>query len=375
MYIIQQKWFKTGLASIEYNVKPATSKHQNNTAEELSGRLRNMMHACSAKVPFLRVYGREPVFFRSNTTNISCCKVPKTGSSFWGAVIMAIESTNTSRNVFNINRNTIHGHNEVTIHKVVKSDTKILIGRDPYTRLFSAFIDKYFLLGNLGRSLRDAVGAGPYRKDGNICGYNVTFSQFLEDITHQVFKGFQINEHLIPVSDLCDVCGMKYDMLIRQETLNRDTQHLLRKVDLTAFKRTAIQVAVSPRGIKQTIHSLIASYLTDYATYRKDCPSRVLHMEKVWATLQIQGYVNTGVSYPKQLFENIREYKADNITSIVLHAIESRPMTNEEKIKQRATFVRRAYEVVEDETIRKVQTVFMKDFILLNYDLTPPHKR
>ncbi|OWF49760.1 Carbohydrate sulfotransferase 14 [Mizuhopecten yessoensis] len=288
---------------------------------------------------------------------------------------MAIESINTSRNVFNINRNTIHGHNEVTIQNVFKSDTKVMVGRDPYTRLFSAFIDKYFLLGNLGRSLRDAVGAGPYRKDGNICGYNVTFSQFLENITQRALTGAQMNEHLTPVSDLCDVCGMKYDMLIRQETLNRDTQHLLRKVNLTESTQTAIQEAISPKGIKQTIHSLIASYLTDYATYRKDCPSRVLHMEKVWATLQIQGYVNTGVPYPKQLFENIREYKSDNITSIVLHAIESRPMTKEEKIKQRATFVRRAYEVVEDETIRKVQTVFMKDFILLNYDLTPPHKR
>ncbi|XP_033758096.1 uncharacterized protein LOC117340445 [Pecten maximus] len=288
---------------------------------------------------------------------------------------MAIESTNDSNSVFNINRNAIHGHNEVFIQDVSKFDTKVMVGRDPYTRLYSAFIDKYFLLGKLGRLLKKAVDAGPYIKDGNTCGYNVTFNQFLDDVMKTALSGGELDEHIVPVSDLCDVCRIKYDMLSRQETLNRDTLYLLRKVNLTATKQTAIQEAISPKGIKHTIHSLIAAHLSDYATYREDCPSRVLHMEKVWTTLQIQGYVNKDVLYPKQTVENLREYKADKITSIILRGIESRPMTKEEKTQQRAMFVRHAYEEVNEESIMKIQAVFMKDFRFLNYDLTPPHKR
>ncbi|XP_060073129.1 carbohydrate sulfotransferase 14-like [Ylistrum balloti] len=288
---------------------------------------------------------------------------------------MAIESTNMSQNVFNINRNAIHGHNEINIHSVSKFDTKVLITRDPYTRLFSVFIDKYFLLGRLGRSLMKAVGAGPYQHDGNTCGYSITFNQFLDDVTETALAGEEINEHLVPVSDLCDVCGIKYDMLSRQESLNRDMLYLLDKVNLTETKRAAIKTATSPKGIKQTIHSLIASYLSDYTTYQKDCPSRVLHMEKVWATLQIQGHVSKDALFPKRLFENSFDFKADNITSIILRYIESYPMTDIMKKQQRAMFVRRAYENVNDETIKKIQIVFMRDFIFLGYDIEPPHRR
>lgn len=216
----------------------------------LKRRLKHVVNACGRNKTFPKINSRRPVFFRSKSTNTSCCKVPKSGSSFWGAIVMAIESTNTSKNVFHINRNAIHGHKEIHIQTVPKSDTKVLVTRDPYTRLYSAFIDKYYLLGRLGRTLMKDINASSYQKGGNICGYNVSFNQFLDFVAKTALSGKELDEHLVPVSDLCDACAVKYDIVIRQETLNSDTLYLLSKTNLTIETKMAINAAVSPKGIK-----------------------------------------------------------------------------------------------------------------------------
>ena len=61
-----------------------------------------------------------------------------------------------------------------------ESTLKVMTAHDPYSRLFSAFVDKYLLLGRLARKLAIHLKRG--FKDGrnSYCWYDFTFQEFLD---------------------------------------------------------------------------------------------------------------------------------------------------------------------------------------------------
>ncbi|XP_069131923.1 uncharacterized protein [Argopecten irradians] len=325
----------------------------------------------------VKTRGRGPIFFYSKTARMTCCKAPKTGSSFWGTVVLAIESQQNSDKTFHINRNSVHGRNEIavpTFKNVSRNALSVMVSRDPYTRLYSAFVDKYFLLGQLGRSLQSALKKGPFRMNGGVCGYDVTFSDFLNHVTDLALKGVELNEHYMPVVKLCDPCNLHYDVYSRQESLTKDTKYVLELLKFSEAKKQDIQTSLK-RGLKNTIYSLVSSYLSDYKKYRTDCPDRVSHFEKVWKTLQVQGYVSTKNDYPRREFQKMLTFDPDVITLLIIKEIERFPLGKEEKMLQRQSAVSIAYQDVGQATIQKVQKVFKMDFLLFGYDMTPPDKR
>ena len=50
----------------------------------------------------------------------------------------------------------------------------------------------------------------------------LSFKQFVELVATQYENGF-VDQHWIPISDRCDPCGIKYDFILRLETLDEDT--------------------------------------------------------------------------------------------------------------------------------------------------------
>ncbi|XP_033753292.1 carbohydrate sulfotransferase 9-like isoform X2 [Pecten maximus] len=325
----------------------------------------------------VKTVGRAPIFFYSKSAKMTCCKAPKTGSSFWGTVVLAIESQKKSDDAFHINRNSVHGRNEIGLGTFVNASRhslSVMVSRDPFTRLFSAYVDKYFLLGQLGRRIQSALKKGPFRMNGGICGYDVSFSDFLNYVTDMALKGVDLNEHFMPVVKLCDPCKLHYDVISKQESLTKDTKHVLGLLKFSDTKKMDIQNSLK-KGLKNTVYSLVSSYLTDYKIYRSDCPDRVSHFEKVWKTLQVQGYVSTKADFPRREFQKMRLFDADAITLLILKEVERFPLSKEEKTLQRQSAVSIAYADVGPEAIAKIRKVYKMDFLLFGYDMTPPDKR
>ncbi|XP_060077615.1 carbohydrate sulfotransferase 14-like [Ylistrum balloti] len=344
----------------------------------LTSRRTTLQEMCSKEFNnSVKTKGRAPSFFYSKSAKVACCKAPKTGSSFWGTVVLAIESRKNASDTFHINRNSVHGRNEIDVKKfrnITRESLTLMVSREPYSRLFSAFVDKYFLLGQLGREIQKALKKQPFIMNGGICGYGVTFTDFLNYITDRALRGMELNEHFMPIVKLCDACAIKYDVLSKQESLTKDTEHILDLLKFSDEKKNDIQTSLK-KGIKNTIYSLVASYLTDYSKYRTDCPDRVSHFEKVWKTLQVQGYVSTRAAYPAGEFQKMTTFDADTITSLILREMERFPLRKEEKAVQRKSALSIAYADVGPETIAKIQKVYKMDFLLFGYNMTPPDKR
>ncbi|OWF49020.1 uncharacterized protein LOC110452316 isoform X4 [Mizuhopecten yessoensis] len=347
-------------------------------AQMFESRRVTLQEACAEEFNnSVKTTGRAPSFFYSRTAKLACCRTPKTGSSFWGTVILAIESKKNADDTFHTNRNSVHNRNLIGMQQfrnLTQDSLRLMVSREPYTRLFSAYVDKYFLLGALGRQIKNALKKGPFMMNGGPCGYAVSFVDFLNFVTDNALKGADLNEHFMPIVKLCDPCRMKFDIISRQETLTKDTQFVLEQLKLSDNKKTDLQNSLK-KGIKNTLYALVSSYLSDYKTYSVDCPNKVSHFEKVWKTLQVQGYVSTKVAYPKREFQKMKTFNADAITLLIIKEMERFPLGKEDKALQRRSAVSIAYADVGQETIAKIQKVYKMDFLMFGYEMTPPNLR
>ncbi|XP_015232860.1 PREDICTED: carbohydrate sulfotransferase 12 [Cyprinodon variegatus] len=176
--------------------------------------------------------------------------------------------------------------------------TKFLFVRDPFVRLISAFRNKF---GRPNEDFFRQFGSVMLRRYGNVsgslaetaaeafaAGLKPTFHQFITYLLDpQTEKESIFNEHWRQVYRLCHPCQVKYDFIGRLETLETDSEQLLKllKVDhLVRFpsgprNRTAsswerdwfAQIPVSER------RELYKLYEPDFKLFGYPVPDSVLH--------------------------------------------------------------------------------------------------
>uniref|UniRef100_A0A3P9M7B9 Carbohydrate sulfotransferase n=1 Tax=Oryzias latipes TaxID=8090 RepID=A0A3P9M7B9_ORYLA len=122
--------------------------------------------------------------------------------------------------------------------------TKFLFVRDPFVRLISAFRNKF---GRPNEDFYKQFGSVMLRRFGNVsgslpetaaeafaAGIKPTFQQFIAYLLDpETEKDGIFNEHWRQVYRLCHPCQVKYDFIGHLETLEEDTERLLKilKVD------------------------------------------------------------------------------------------------------------------------------------------------
>jgi hypothetical protein len=123
-----------------------------------------------------------------------------------------------------------------TIQNGVDKFTKFIFVRHPFERLVSAYKEKF--TGN-NSFYQKAVARGiirSYRKNPSALslqkGHDLTFPEFVHFIVDE-WKGERrpLDVHWRPVVDLCLPCVMSFDFIGKFETLNRDVEFLLRKLN------------------------------------------------------------------------------------------------------------------------------------------------
>ncbi|XP_033752115.1 carbohydrate sulfotransferase 13-like [Pecten maximus] len=327
---------------------------------------RSFLYKKCAELPKIKPSNTTPIYFYSKSNNVAFCKAPKTGSTFIGIVVRALEyKKDLDRDIFYVNREIVHGRNEVTLNTVIKRDIRmVLVTRDPFTRLFSAYLDKYYILGIWGREMAKNIGKDHRKMRAGFCGFNISFEEFYER---------REDRHTLPVSSLCDPCSLRYDVICKQETLTSDTEHVLEVMNITDQKRQSIVERIHSKTVKDTIFSWIASHMWYFNIFREDCSNKILFMDTLWHVLQLQGYINSSLTFPSDLFEKLSVFTADRVTEFILKQMLSSPLTDSQMFLQKKRAVQEAYNRVRPATIARVQDKFARDFQLFGYDRSPPH--
>ena len=121
-------------------------------------------------------------------------------------------------------------HQSSVLQNKLNTYTKLLIVRDPYERLLSAYIDKLEHGKNhkyWGRYVRHII-RNDKKKYGASANSELTFSAFVNYVNGLTKP--HINEHWRPYHQLCFPCAIKYDVIAKYETLTDDSERFLRLI-------------------------------------------------------------------------------------------------------------------------------------------------
>ncbi|XP_069105365.1 carbohydrate sulfotransferase 9-like [Argopecten irradians] len=327
-------------------------------------------------------------FFYSKSVKFGVCKAPKTGCTFMAKFFFALEPKMAVVKAFTMDRYEVHnGAYQYDQDFMLKARKKhkpftAIVSRDPYTRLFSAYIDKVFLLGKLNKKFGLALQSRLYQTQEEPCGYAISFQGFLDQVVAMAERD-EFDEHWLPVSEGCDPCRFGYDFVCNTETLDSDMYYILDRINLTDNKIVEIKNSISTeRENKNEVMSLIRTTMYDHRRFKSECPKVLDLMEKTWKSLQIRGYIHPVSEFPRERFLTMKNGKLkvgrindEDLVNIVYEEFLNRPLTPKQMTRQRQHSLVGAYRNVKRETIAKIQDIYEYDFFLFNYALEPPGTR
>ncbi|XP_060075091.1 carbohydrate sulfotransferase 9-like [Ylistrum balloti] len=339
-------------------------------------------HQSGKKDKYKIKYQQTPgIFFQSMKLNISVCKVAKAGSTFWAIVFLIVEKGMAASKAFSIPRHKIHSMSGgltkrlPTEHEQLKTNG-VVVSRDPYSRLFSAFIDKYYLLRFVqnAKSLAKSLGKGFFMTEVGKCGYNVSFQDFVDSVTTTALQGRGINRHWSPVYTMCRVCDVEYQYVIQQETLTRDTEYIINQLEISNETKTTLTRMFHGSGTNKTMAGVIETMWSaiDGPAMRACCSNKLAYFMKMWEGFKIQGYIRTNIAFPLSAFQGKNSVNVKNITNAVLKAMSTNPLSSTERKTQRRQALVDAYVGMPKRIISQVQEMYKMDFYLFGYDVNPP---
>ncbi|XP_017284246.1 carbohydrate sulfotransferase 14 [Kryptolebias marmoratus] len=169
------------------------------------------------------------------------CYVPKVACSNWKRVLKvlsgALESVDVSIKMDH--------RSDLLFLSSLKPDEiryrlahyfKFMFAREPMERLLSAYRNKFGEIESYQKKYGVEI-IKRYRKgrakDPSVTGDDVTFGEFVrylldEDVEH-------MNEHWMPMYNLCQPCAISYDFIGSYEHLERDAEYVLQRIKAPPF--------------------------------------------------------------------------------------------------------------------------------------------
>lgn len=206
------------------------------------------------------------------------CYIPKAGCTNWKRVMLVLSGKAHSTDV--IGQKETH----VLTSKYIRSlDTytteqaqyrlehyvKFTFVRDPFVRLLSAYRDKLEKHSNLNGAFRKEWGKKMKKLTDIFRKYrlrsmelNTTFHEYVEylsDPRHNLLDAAE--EHWIEMYRLSHPCAINYDFIGRVETLDRDTNYVLKNLLNVQSPRVFFRNSTNPTN--SSGNGLIQSYFSD----------------------------------------------------------------------------------------------------------------
>ena len=324
--------------------------------------------------------GKHGGFFLYEPNQVAYCFVPKNGCTFWKGIMRFLNKDFPpgKRNLstyFDLSRHFIHfGQFKTTPRikldqegaaKLQKMVNTFMFARDPYSRLWSTYLDKFFLPDfwkYIGQKIVRLERQQPTKLSLK-CGHDVTFPEFVR----YVVKRPNSDVHFAPIHTICDPCQTNFKFIGKLETFVVDAKHIINEtgiisdVGLNVFSDTAIQ------EIK-----LISE---DYLNLKKIdsfCDNKTLICKRLWNVFQLNGYIGFEIDFPSDL-SNIKDSEKLE-KAFIARAIETYlngVAFREKWNKQRRESLVNAYRTVSSKTLKAVQARYKRDFEMFGYDIEP----
>ncbi|XP_076453591.1 carbohydrate sulfotransferase 10-like [Babylonia areolata] len=349
--------------------------------------------------------------------NLTVCWVPKVGCTFWKRIFFYLHddaySPWTSKPVkspFDIDRIFVHLHggkkkslrfDDEREHDVIFHTRRVMFARDPWSRLWSDYVDKFVLPdswldhGKRILMLRDRLvhsdgrdstrhtwlaalsrqsgssgeGRSPTGNDSKVCADDVSFAEFLHYallVNHDA--------HWSPVHLTCNPCVFRPQLMGKFETFSRDASYVLHTSGLGDLLPD-----LSHSGHVRDEIQLLVDYhfrLWEHRWELQACLDQVSVAHRLWRSFQLNGYLPQTSVFPREMLTRRLNHvpllaARDLFTRYVISVSSAWPLNHSEWLNLRRTTMAEAYRSVPQYLLHLVQDRFRLDFQLFQYDSAP----
>ncbi|KAL3871056.1 hypothetical protein ACJMK2_039079 [Sinanodonta woodiana] len=315
---------------------------------------------------------------RFTSEDVCFCKIPKSGSTFWGRALYMISHPELADEIETYSGIEVHGtlSDKRAIpcnDSMINNSKSFMVTRNPWTRLYSAYIDKIYLekYAKLTAKLLETENDSKVIAENDCQSRIVSFERILKQvISWASSRKDTLDRHFAPVSLLCDPCRYDYAFFMKQERLEQETNLALDILEVPGSLRSRLDMTQEQNFIKATVPNLVKTTMSVFVSNNHSCLSKNDMHRRIWRVLQIKGLVSEKLAFPNEVFDNQGSSVviANALTDYVL---ENR-LESDVAAKQRITFLEKAYAQVNLDILRDVQRIFELDFLLFGYRLTPP---
>ncbi|XP_076437749.1 carbohydrate sulfotransferase 13-like [Babylonia areolata] len=302
---------------------------------------------------------------------LSYCYIPKVGSSTLKRVFHILTGRNHGRPLFSLSGRHIHrnrsgkyhvlgtvleGETLVRRYQVLRSLRKVLFVRDPYERIFSAYVDRLFgvaenLYSLFPALMKDRSTAKDFALDRNSCdSVNVTFSDVIRYVIRTPVT--ELDEHFGPYYTICFPCHVDYDYVGKLETFRHDVSVILTSVGVDPHSVLGDDVAFDAQNDVNILHDVAERTFEMLETYYfRHCFTKYRMLKRTWVSFQ-------------EAAEGITLTQFDDLVKDKYLKV-----TNRSRVKgQRGLAMKEAFHSLPRDLLRQLQEVVQRDCDLFGYD-------
>ncbi|XP_060065569.1 carbohydrate sulfotransferase 8-like [Ylistrum balloti] len=321
-------------------------------------------------------------FLLDRNHHVLFCRVEKIGSKFIVNFLRKLEKVKMPGNIKkekNISARGLLKSKKLSVvsdftnigmtdfHQAVMKSFKFMFVREPYGRLVSGYVDKFFMPNTL---FWRTIGRFAYNMLHDVdvtCGNRLSFPDFLRYVVYGEQTGDHKNRHFTSISEHCKPCDISYDFIGKIETFKNDFTMLY-----TAWNKIYDTNVTFSDFESETAYERAMFYskrLYGMKTGIEECVSFYEGMKRTWIGLQIQGIIPKYVRIPFTKFE-AAGVTLERFQSAVGAAINS--TIDKSAVKyQKIEAVIEAYSLVPLNDLITIRELVRQDCQLFGYDESP----
>lgn len=214
------------------------------------------------------------------------CYIPKIACTQWKTTLAQLRNRSEPKHWIHDDRNfeLFTDYPPYKAQKMLRTYYKFLFVREPFERLLSAYIDKFY---NSNPDFYAVWGhdiVSRYKKGMTPEETKITFDEFVNYVVKVQDSGMFCNEHWQTYDKLCQPCGINYDFVGRFENLEEEARHVLEisglnknvsfpqvKTSNTASKISSFYSQLS----KQQLNSILRIFRDDSEMFGYDLPESI----------------------------------------------------------------------------------------------------
>ncbi|XP_041357743.1 carbohydrate sulfotransferase 10-like [Gigantopelta aegis] len=305
------------------------------------------------------------------------CSLAKVGSTFWNHVFHILRNGNDSfSSPFSLNpafyenlKNALaRSSNSTALLNSIRNDyLKVMFVREPYRRLFSAYVDKLvqphgYYWNRTGKHI--TYHSKKRNKRNMACGHNVSFEDVVNYVVHAETTLRHRDIHFAPMHHQCNICSVDYQMIGKMETFRYDTVFFLNSIK-AIDAGIAMDNWTEEHDANYIKQKCIFAFKVKNST--KQCLSFYELLKRQWRAFQIVGLISKDFHFPFT-DGSVNNITLEEYTSVII-SVHNRSGSSA-KANQNEAF-KQAYTSLSRGALENLRDVLFLDFQLFGYNPEP----